>query len=209
MKYIYLSILGASVALTGCGGSGSASSNTVVEFTGIDAVDANEAAFAATATQLAADSKQRQVVSTPSISVYGNKVDLQFRSIIKSGDQPVSGGATWGEPIKKDGSTFTNTNISLYTGSTSSKYLKISDKRVSFSPDHSTLIKKDGKLFSITQFENPNGSMYITELSQDSKGVLTAKATKPIDLSSIFGGWNFCAGICTIATSMAGTTSLR
>ena len=197
MKYLLLSIFGASVALTGCGGSGgsgsSASSNTVVEFTGIDAVDANEVAYGVTATQLAADSKQRQVISTPSISVYGNKVDLQFRPIIKSGDQP-DNGATWGEPIKSDGSTFGSTNITSYTGTTSSEYLKINNKRVSFSPDHSTLLKIDSKLFSITQFENANGSMYITELSQATNGVLSAKATKPINLSGIYGGWKFCAG---------------
>lgn len=212
MKYLLLSILGASVALTGCGGSGSSDTTglnkDVVEFTGIDAVDANEAAFGpavnGVAPQLAADSKQRQVVSTPSMNVYGTKVDLQFRPIIKSGDQPVAGGSTWGEPVKFAGDTFGNTNISLYTGSTSSKYLKINNKRVSYSPDHSTLLQKAGKLFSITQFENNNGSMYITELAQDAKGVLSAVATKPINLSSIFGGWDFCAGVATPWSSHLG-----
>jgi len=208
MKYLLSSILGASVALTGCGGSGGSDGNglnkNVVEFTGIDAADANEAAFGVSVAQLAADSKQRQVVSTSSMNVYGTKVDLQFRPIIKSGDQPVAGGSTWGEPVKFAGDTFGNTNISLYTGSTSSKYLKINDKRVSYSPDHSTLLQKAGKLFSITQFENTNGSMYITELAQDAKGVLSAVATKPINLSSIFGGWNFCAGVATPWSSHLG-----
>jgi len=202
MKYLISSILGASVALTGCGGSGGSDTTglnkDVVEFTGIDAVDANEAAFGpavnGVAPQLAADSKQRQVVSTPSMNVYGTKVDLQFRPIIKSGDQPVTGGSTWGEPIKRDGTTFGSTNLAL---ATSSAYLNINNKRASYSPDHSTLLQKAGKLFSITQFENYNGSMYITELSQAANGVLTAIATKPIDLSSVFGGWDFCAGIPT------------
>ena len=198
MKYLLSSILGASVALTGCGGSGGSDGNglnkNVVEFTGIDAADANEAAFGVSVAQLAADSKQRQVVSTPSMNVYGTKVDLQFRPIIKSGDQPVAGGATWGEPIKRDGTTFGSTNLAQ---ATSSAYLNINSKRASYSPDHSTLLQKAGKLFSITQFENYNGSMYITELSQAANGVLTAIATKPIDLSSVFGGWDFCAGIPT------------
>jgi len=138
-------------------------------------------------------------VSTPLLNVYGTAVNLEFRPIIKSGDQP-DNNATWGEPIKADGSTFGATNITLYTGGTSgvtSRYLKINNKRASYSPDHSTLLQKSGKLFSITQFENPNGSMYITELFQAANGVLSAVATKPINLSSIFGGWDFCAGVPT------------
>ena len=206
MKNAFLSILGASaVVLSGCGGGsttiGGGSTTisngldkSVVEFTAIDAVDAGQAAFGTTVDQLSAGSTQRQVISTPSMNVYGTFVPLEFRPIIKSGDQPVAGGATWGEPIKSDGTTFGATNLAQ---ATFSAYLGINSKRVSYSPDHSTLLQKDGKLFSITQFENYNGSMYITELFQAANGVLTAIATKPIDLSSIFGGWDFCAGIAT------------
>ena len=193
MKYAFLTILGASLALSGCGDS--SSSNPTVEFTGIAAVDASDAAYGATATQLSANSLQRQVISTPSINIYGTIVPLEFRPIIKTGDQPVAGGAMWGEPIKYDGSTFgSSTN---WPQPTVSAYLNINNKRASYSPDHSTLLQKDGKLFSITQFENYNGSMYITELFQAANGVLSAVATKAIDLSGIFGGWDFCAGIAT------------
>jgi secreted PhoX family phosphatase len=196
MKYALLGILGASAVLSGC--SESSISNgldkTLVEFTAIAAADAGEAAYGATVTQLPANSVQRQVISTPSMNVYGTYVPLEFRPIIKSGDQPVAGGATWGEPIKFDGTTFGATNLAQ---ATASAYLNINNKRASYSPDHSTLLQKDGKLFSITQFENYNGSMYITELFQAANGVLSAIATKPIDLSSIFGGWDFCAGIAT------------
>ena len=195
MKYPLLSILGATLVLSGCGGGGSASSASV-SFTPISAADANEIQYGSTSTQLAADSPLRQVVTTPSMDVYGVTVPLTFTPIIKSGDQP-DGGATWGEPIKQDGTTFGATNITSYTGAVDSAYLKINNKRVSYSPDHSTLLQKGGKLFSITQFENTNGSMYITELNQAVNGVLSAVKTKPIDLSGIFGGWDFCAGIPT------------
>ena len=191
MKYALLSILGATAVLYGCGDTtktGTGLDNTEITFKGIAAVDADEAAYGASATILPANSLQRQVVSTPSMNVYGTFVPLEFRPIIKSGDQPVAGGATWGEPIDKNGATFS---------SASSSFLNINNKRVSFSPDHSTLLQKDGKLFSISQFENYNGSMYITELFQAANGVLSAIATKPINLSSIFGGWDFCAGIAT------------
>ena len=197
MKYAFASILGASALLSGCGGDTVISNGldkAVVEFTGIAAADANEAAFGAAVAQLPANSAQRQVIATPSMNVYGTFVPLEFRPIIKTGDQPVAGGATWGEPIKADGTTFGSTNLGL---ATASAYLNINNKRASYSPDHSTLLKKDGKLFSITQFENYNGTMYITELLQAANGVLSAIATKPINLSSIFGGWDFCAGIAT------------
>lgn len=198
----FLSLLGACIALTGCGSDtvSNGLDSSVVAFTAIAAVDADEAYFGAqvsgVAPQLAATSTQRQVVSTPLLNVYGTSVPLEFRPIIKSGDQP-DNLAAWGEPIKLDGSTFGSTNINLYTGAVDSKYLKINNKRASYSPDHSTLLQKSGKLFSISQFENTNGSMYITELFQAANGVLSAVATKPIDLSSIFGGWDFCAGVPT------------
>jgi len=199
MKYPLISTLGVLLILSGCGGSSpsidiNGLDKTVVQFEAIAAVDANEAAYGATVAQLLADSNQRQVISTPSINVYGTFVPLEFRPILKSGDQPVPGGSTWGEPIKADGTTFGATNLAQ---ATASAYLNINNKRASYSPDHSTLLKKDGKLFSITQFENYNGSMYITELLQAANGVLSAIATKPIDLSGIFGGWDFCAGIAT------------
>jgi len=202
MKYILITLLGTSVALTGCGsGSGGSGSAAAVTFTAISAVDADEAAFGATATQLAASSLQRQVVATPMLNIDGTSVPLQFRPIINSGDQPVAGGSSWGEPIKADGSTFGSTNLAQ---ATASAYLNIGNKRASFSPDHSTLLQKSGKLFSITQFENYNGSMYITELLQAANGVLTAVATKPIDLSGIYGGWDFCAGVPTVWGSHLG-----
>ena len=198
-KCAFLTVLGAAAALTACGDNtiSNGLDQTTVAFTAIAAVDADEAEYpAVTAAQLAASSPQRQVVSTPLLNVYGTSVPLEFRPIIKSGDQP-DFAASWGEPIKADGSTFGSTDISLYTGAVDSKYLKINNKRASYSPDHSTLLQKSGKLFSITQFENTNGSMYITELFQAANGVLSAVATKPIDLSGIFGGWDFCAGVPT------------
>jgi hypothetical protein len=72
------------------------------------------------------------------------------------------------------------------------------NKGISASPDHTTLLQRGSKLFSITQFEEYAGFMYITELAQNlTTGALTATATKPVDLSGIFGGWDFCAGVPT------------
>ncbi|NBX55315.1 MAG: DUF839 domain-containing protein, partial [Betaproteobacteria bacterium] len=69
---------------------------------------------------------------------------------------------------------------------------------ISSSPDHTTLLQRGSKIFSITQFEEYAGFMYITELAQNlTTGALTATATKPVDLSGVYGGWDFCAGMPT------------
>jgi secreted PhoX family phosphatase len=67
---------------------------------------------------------------------------------------------------------------------------------ISTSPDHTTLLKKGSSLFSITQFEEGAGMMYITKLS-DTAGVLAAVDTKPVNLSATYGGYTFCAGMPT------------
>ncbi|MEI6383501.1 MAG: alkaline phosphatase PhoX [Betaproteobacteria bacterium] len=199
MKLFRLSLTASCIAilLSGCGDSSTTVASNgldanAVSFTHIDAVDTNETAYGATVSILANNSPLRQVVTSPFMNVYGTAVPLEFRPIIMSGDQPVAGGASWGEPIKSDGTTFGSTNLAQ---ATAGAYLNINSKRSSYSPDHSTLLQKDGKIFSISQFENYNGSMYITELIQSAKGILTAIATKPINLSGIFGGWDFCAGV--------------
>jgi secreted PhoX family phosphatase len=72
------------------------------------------------------------------------------------------------------------------------------NKGISSSPDHTTLLQRGSKIFSITQFEEYAGFMYITELAQNlTTGALSATATKPVDLSGIYGGWDFCAGMPT------------
>ncbi|NDD14334.1 MAG: DUF839 domain-containing protein, partial [Betaproteobacteria bacterium] len=72
------------------------------------------------------------------------------------------------------------------------------NKGISSSPDHTTLLQRGSKIFSITQFEEYAGFMYITELAQNlTTGALTATATKPVDLSGVYGGWDFCAGMPT------------
>ncbi|NDD13341.1 MAG: DUF839 domain-containing protein, partial [Betaproteobacteria bacterium] len=72
------------------------------------------------------------------------------------------------------------------------------NKGISSSPDHTTLLQRGGKIFSITQFEEYAGFAYITELAQNlTTGALTATATKPVDLSGVYGGWDFCAGVPT------------
>ncbi len=70
---------------------------------------------------------------------------------------------------------------------------------VSTSPDHSSLIRtKDGQLYTITQFEEGTGTMYISSLDIDkASGKLMVTGSKPVDLSTTYGGYTFCAGMPT------------
>ncbi len=68
---------------------------------------------------------------------------------------------------------------------------------VSNDADFTSLLQVGKKLFSITQFETRPAAMYLSELSQGTDGTLTPVSTKPVDLSSIGGVWNPCAGSVT------------
>lgn len=176
--------------------SSSSSSSVVstVTFSGISAVDSvfPQTAYPLTlaAQTLPLTSDQRAIISTKSINAYGITSNIDFVSIMKTGDiDPAGGGAVWGQAINYLGDP-----LPSYTGAS----VTLNSKKVSYSVDHSTLIPYETKLFSISQFEESAGFMYITELNQDKvTGKLTAVATKPIDLSSIYGGFTFCAGMPT------------
>lgn len=56
---------------------------------------------------------------------------------------------------------------------------------ISNNPDFTSILRIGGKIFSITQFEQPQpGVSYLAELKQDSKtGKLSVKQMKPLDFS--------------------------
>ena len=96
----------------------------------------------------------------------------------------------WGQVKDKDGN-----NIYKRDPNTGKATAELD---ISYDPDHSTLIVKDGKIYQITQFESPRpGSGYVSELTQDSNGILKVKWTEPIDFSSMGGVWIPCAGTPT------------
>ena len=135
---------------------------------------------------------ERQTVRTSStVTIDGVNYPIAFTPFAKSGDQIGTGtNNVWGQHTDALGNALTTY---------SDQDLVIGGKAgISSSPDHTTLLQKGSKLFSITQFEEYAGFMYITELNQNkATGALTAVATKPVDLSGIYGGWDFCAGMPT------------
>lgn len=175
----------------------SSSSSSVVSTVTFSSISAVDSAFPQTtypltlaAQTLPLTSDQRAILSTKSLNAYGVISNIDFVSIMKTGDaDPAGGDAVWGQAVNYLGDALPN-----YTGAS----VTLNSKKVSYSVDHSTLIPYGTKLFSISQFEESAGFMYITELKQDSAtGKLSAVATKPVDLSSIYGGFTFCAGMPT------------
>lgn len=131
------------------------------------------------------DAEKREVKVSPSIIVNGVPTALSFTTLLRSGDQPLAANpALWGQHIDVNGKPLTNYSAKDLTNG------------ISTSPDHTTLLKKGATLFSITQFEEGAGMMYITKLS-DTAGVLAAVDTKPVNLSATYGGYTFCAGMPT------------
>ena len=131
------------------------------------------------------DAEKREVKVSPSITVNGVTTNLSFTTLLRSGDQPLAANpALWGQHIDVNGKPLTNYSAKDLTNG------------ISTSPDHTTLLKKGATLFSITQFEEGAGMMYITKLS-DTAGVLAAVDTKPVNLSATYGGYTFCAGMPT------------
>jgi hypothetical protein len=65
--------------------------------------------------------------------------------------------------------------------------------------DHVSILQKNHKLYMVSQYECAVGALYMNELLQDEKGVLSVKANSLqfIDQSADFGGYVHCAGQTT------------
>jgi uncharacterized protein len=122
---------------------------------------------------------------SPSVVVNGQKYDLKYDVIARSGDIFKSGvfGRIYdqkGDPIISGGQPWDSVDM-----------------------DHTTLLPRidaDGirRLFAVTQFESTPGAFYMTELYQDaSSGKLFPLDTQHIDDSHVNGSWVMCAGVRT------------
>jgi len=170
--------LATSSLLIGCGGGGSSTTET----SGVTFAE-----LAAPST----DAERQSVRTSPSVTIDGVSYQIGFTAFAKSGDQIGTGiNNVWGQHTDALGNALTTY---------SDQDLVIGGKAgISSSPDHTTLLQRGSKLFSISQFEELAGFMYITELNQNkTTGALTAVATKPIDLSGVYGGWDYCGGMPT------------
>jgi secreted PhoX family phosphatase len=132
--------------------------------------------------EVASGEARRQVVASESVRIGDLEVPLGgYKLLLRSGD--AVGPGVFGRLVDQ--------NLEPIVESDGSE-------RISNYADFSSLLPVGERLFQVTQFEEIPAAMYLTELSQDREtGELQAISTEPIDLSSIHGLWNPCAGSVT------------
>lgn len=116
------------------------------------------------------DSAKRDIISSKEMSIDTKMSAINYHIIARSGER--IGNGVFG--VVQD--------------------IKGNDLFVSDANDFSSLHNIDGQIFMITHFESVPASMYLTKLTQDKHGTLTATDTKNIDFSSLGGLWIPCAG---------------
>lgn len=135
------------------------------------------------------DAEKREVRASEVVQMDDRPAKVGWNTILRSGQ--VVGDATYGLSLDDSGKP-----ILLMDGS----------QPILDSNDFTSFHKVDGKLFSIAQFESQPAAIYISELvNEPATGKLTAISTKPVDVSSIHGHWNPCAGVVTAWNSHLGS----
>jgi secreted PhoX family phosphatase len=127
------------------------------------------------------DLDKRSVLTSNFAIVDGEKVDVNYNVLLRTGDQPHRSKAPFGLVHDIEGQP-----VVMEDGS-----LKLSDDN-----DFSSIVRgKRGGLFMVSHFESRPAAMYLTKLHQDRMtGELTAVKTRPLDFSHVNGGWVHCAG---------------
>lgn len=137
----------------------------------------------------ASDADKRVVRATGEVTVNGEKQAISFQEYMRTGAQDndeVFGlmKDVKGNPISIDGTPFVCNGTNGTPGS---------------GLDFSAILRDNGKLYAVSQFECNVGGMYMSEVQQDKDGKLSpVKDTLQfIDQSGDFGGFVHCAGSVT------------
>ena len=127
------------------------------------------------------DLDKRSILTSQFAVVDSRKLDVNYNTIMRSGDKPAQRGFPFGTLVDIE-----NHVIRAEDGSV----------RVSNDNDFSSLIEgENGKLFMVSHFESRPAAMYLTQIEQDDQtGELKALYTRPLDFSHVNGGWVHCAG---------------
>ena len=141
------------------------------------------------------DAEKAVVRSSASVTIADTTQAIGYKRLLTVGD--INNGETFGQikdytdtPVVVDGKKLVcngTDGVSEFTNASGS------------GPDHMSILQKNGKLYSVTQFECSPGAMYSVELEQSTNGTLTVKSDsmKFISQKSGFGGWVHCAGMTT------------
>jgi secreted PhoX family phosphatase len=144
------------------------------------------------------DLDKRSILTSPFAMVDGEKVEVKYNTILRSGDEPRGKRGKWGWH-GKHGKNMSAPFGQLHDIEGQPIIAEDGSVRVSNDNDFSSLIQgKWGQLFMVSHFESRPAAMYLTQLHQNRRtGELTALRTRPLDFSHVNGGWVHCAGSVT------------
>ncbi len=127
------------------------------------------------------ETEKRAILASDYVTINGQRHEIAYHTIMRSGDN--IGEHTYGLLIDAYGDPITTKHGSF---------------KVSRNIDFSSLLPIGEKFFMVSQFETNPGAIYLAELTQHPQtGLLSPVSIKPLDLSSIQGGWSHCAGMVT------------
>lgn len=129
------------------------------------------------------DLDKRSVLTSQFAIVDGAKTDINYNTLMRSGDRLWGSRTPFGLILDIEGEPVINEDGSV---------------KISSDNDFASLIRGKGwghDLFMVSHFESRPAAMYLTKLHQDPKtGALTPVRTRPLDFSHVNGGWVHCAG---------------
>ena len=133
--------------------------------------------------------KERNLQTKDTIYMFDKKHPLAFHLLTTTGEpSPDGNGEVFAAVKDANGKT-----IEDYEQGSKEPYICHNGA----GPDHSSLLQKDGELFSITHLECFIGGAYISKLTQNKQGLLHVDWFKSIDFSSVGGTAVGCAGVTT------------
>ncbi|UXD88551.1 PhoX family protein [Thalassolituus hydrocarboniclasticus] len=169
-------VIATAASLAACGGDDGSNGDT-----GADGVNGSPAfmKFVGVAAP-ATDAEKREITVSQAI-VNGKIYAGEYNVLARSGD--VISGVAFGQLVNKAGTVLTEDDGSV---------------RISDSNEFTSLLPIGNKLYSVSQFEDRPGAMFLMELNQDKdNGKLSVANLTQIDQSGIDGGWVHCAGSVT------------
>jgi uncharacterized protein len=138
--------------------------------------------------------EKHQVRASTMANVDGREIAIGFQTMLRSNQDPSNPDKVCnpdrpetcaGAMIGKDGQVMKDDDLIP-------KPLPPSNQN-----DFSSLLEVGGNKFLVHQFESYPSPFYVTKLSQDAAGKLTATSTKAVDVGSIDGLYRTCAGSIT------------
>ena len=144
------------------------------------------------------EEEKNSIRATTEVTIAGDSQAIGYTTLIKTGD--TNNGETFG--AVKD---YTDAVITELDGSP--VLCNGTDTGTGSGLDHFSFLQKNGKIYSVAQFECAPGAMYMSEIEQAADGKLSVKANSLqfVSQKEEFGGWVHCAGMTTPWNSHLGS----